>query len=79
MADTFRAVWGFPIVTALQLSARGDRVTITWGRYAAATGLVDRPAFQRTVDCPDEFAPGYHVVLDTDELVTVRWDQVKVL
>ena len=33
--------------------------------------------FQRTVDQPDEYAPGYHVVLDNGEVVTVRWDQVR--
>ena len=32
--------------------------------------------FQRTVDYPDELANGYHVMLDTEELVTVRCDQV---
>ena len=32
--------------------------------------------FQRTVDQPDEYAPGYHVVLDNWAVVTVRWDQV---
>ena len=33
--------------------------------------------FQRTVDQPDESAPGYHVVLDNVRVVTVRWDQVR--
>ena len=32
--------------------------------------------YQKTVDYPDEWANGYHVMLDTKELVTVRWDQV---
>jgi len=32
--------------------------------------------FQRTVDHPDEYVAGYHVVLDYKRVVTVRWDQV---
>ena len=55
---------------------RGDRVRITTGKYAGHTGTVDGNVFQRTVDYPDELANGYHVMLDTGELVTVRWDQV---
>ena len=53
---------------------RGDRVAITTGRYQSCTGFVDSAVFQRTVDQPDEYAPGYHVVLDNGEVVTVRWD-----
>ena len=33
--------------------------------------------YQKTVDYPEEWANGYHVMLDTVELVTVRWDQVE--
>ena len=33
--------------------------------------------FQRTVDYPDEWFNGHHVMLDTEELVTVRWDQLE--
>ena len=47
------------------------------GRHKGATGAVDSAVFQRTVDYPDEYAPGYHVVLDDGRVVTVRWDQVK--
>ena len=47
------------------------------GRYAGPKGVVDSAAFQRTVDEPDEFAPGYHVLLDDGTVATVRWDQVK--
>ena len=54
---------------------RGDRVAILWGRYLGATGVVDSAVFQRTVDAPDEYAPGYHVVLDTGPVVTVGWDR----
>ena len=38
---------------------------------------IDANVYQRTVDYPDELANGYHVILDTEELVTVRWDQVE--
>ena len=55
---------------------RGDRVAIISGRYAGRRGVVDSAVFQTTVDWPEEFAPGYHVVLDTGRVVTVRWDQV---
>ncbi len=55
---------------------RGDRVTITSGKYAGRTGTIESNVYQRTVDDTDEFANGHHVMLDTEELVTVRWDQV---
>ena len=34
--------------------------------------------FQKTVDYPDEWSNGFHVMLDSEVLVTVRWDQVAV-
>ena len=43
-------------------------------QYAGATG-VNSAVFQRTVHYPEEFAPGYHVVLDAGPVVTVRRDQ----
>ena len=55
---------------------RGDRVAILWGRYEGATGAVDSAVFQRTVDYPNVYAPGYHVVLDDGSVVTVRVEQV---
>ena len=30
----------------------------------------------RVTDYPDEYAPGYHIVLDSGPVVTVRWDEV---
>ena len=39
-------------------------------------GVVDSAVFQHTVDRPDKHAPGYHVLLDTGPVITVRWDQV---
>ncbi|MCI0788738.1 MAG: hypothetical protein J4N88_04075 [Chloroflexi bacterium] len=50
---------------------------ITSERYAGRSGTVESNVFQRTVDYPDEQAEGFHVILDTEELVTVRWGQVE--
>ena len=33
--------------------------------------------FQRTVDYPNEWANGHHVMLDNEVRVTVRWDRVE--
>ena len=55
---------------------RGDYVRIRWGRYAGALGIVDSAVFQTTVDYPDEYAAGYHVVLEDERVVTVWWDQL---
>ena len=56
---------------------RGDQVTIISGRYAGFRGAVDSAVFQRTIDYPDAFSPGYHVVIRDGPVVTVRWDQVR--
>ena len=58
---------------------RGDRVTITSGKYVGRRGTIESNVYQKTVDYPDELANGYHVMLDSEVLVTVRWDQVKTL
>ena len=50
---------------------------ITTGKYAGHLGTVESNVFQRTADYPEEWANGYHIMLDTEELVTVRWEQVK--
>ena len=50
---------------------------ITTGRYSRRLGTVEANVYQRTVDYPDEFSIGFHVMLDTEELVTVRWEQVE--
>ena len=55
---------------------RGDRVRIVAGKHVESEGWVESAVFQRTVDYPDQFAPGYHVVLDDERVVTVRWDQI---
>ena len=49
-------------------------MTITTGKYAGRTGTVDSNVFQRTVDYPSELSEGFHVMLDSGELVTVRWE-----
>ena len=51
-------------------------VRIHWGRYTGGTGIVDTAVFQKTADDPDDYAAGYHVVLDNERVVTVRWGQV---
>ena len=48
---------------------RGDRVIVTTGKYAGQTGTVESNVHQRTVDFPGELANGYHVMLDSGELV----------
>jgi len=55
---------------------RGDRVRIQSGRYRDLTGVVDSAVFQKTVDYPDDYSAGYHVVLEDERVVTVRWDQL---
>ncbi len=56
---------------------RGDLVVIVSGRYEGHRGVVDSAVFQRTVDYPDEFAAGYHVVQEDGTVVTVRWSQLR--
>ena len=56
---------------------RGDRVRIVSGKYAGSDGWVESAVFQRSVDYPDEYAPGYHLVLDDGTVVTARWNQVR--
>ena len=51
---------------------RGDRVRITSGKYAGHTDTVESDVHQRTEDYPDGWANGYHIMLDTMVLVTVR-------
>ena len=58
---------------------RGDQVIIVSGIYAGFRGAVDGAVFQRTIDHPDAFSPGYHVVIRDGPVVTVRWDQVSAM
>jgi len=55
---------------------RGDRVRITTGKYTGHRGVIESNVFQKTVDYPTELSNGFHVMLDTEKLVTVRWDQI---
>ena len=59
------------------MRGRGDRVTITTGKYAGYQGTVESNVHQRTVDYPTELSNGFQVMLDTEEVVIVRWDQVE--
>ena len=54
-------------------------MAITTGKRAGQPSPVESKVQQRTVDYPDEWSNGYHVMLETEELVTVQWDQVEVL
>ena len=58
---------------------RGMAIRITRGSYAGRPGTVEATVFQRTVEYPDEFAWGLHLVLDDGTWVTVRRDQVSPL
>ncbi len=55
----------------------GIGLTIISGTYEGQRGTVESNVYQRTVDYSEEWANGYHVMLDTEELVTVRWEQVR--
>ena len=50
---------------------------ITSGKYAGHIGTVESNVYQRTVDYPDELNNGFHVMLDSEELDTVKRDQVE--
>mgnify|MGYP004367135351 FL=1 len=43
-----------------------------WDRSPGAAGVVDSAVFQKTVDYPNDYAAGYHVVLE-DEMVVTVW------
>gem|GEM_PF-664167 len=55
------------------------RVTITTGKYTGCRGTVESNVFQKSVNYLDEWANGFHVMLDSEELLTVPWDQVEAL
>ena len=56
---------------------RGDRVRIISGKHKGAIGPVDAQVFQRSVDCPNEYTRSYHVVLDSELVVTVNVKRVE--
>ena len=55
---------------------RGDRVVITSGHFAGWSGVVDSAVFQRPYDNLSECVPGYHVILESERVVTLRRDQL---
>ena len=52
-------------------------MVIITGNCEGRQGVVDSAVFQRTVDYPDEYSAGYHILLDDGTVATVRWDQVQ--
>ena len=59
--------------------SRGDRVYIISGKHKGATGMIDSRVFQRSVDLPDKHTACYHVLLDSELVVTVNVSQVEAL
>ena len=47
---------------------RGDRVYINYSKFAGLMATVDSRVFQKTVDYPDDYSPGYHVVLSAERV-----------
>ena len=47
------------------------------GTYEGHSGTIEANVYQKTVDYPDEWANGHHVMLDIEELVTFWWEQVE--
>ena len=58
------------------MGKRGDPVRITTGKHAGHHGTVESNVHQRTVDYPNNHSNGFQVMLDAEEVVIVRWDQV---
>ena len=58
---------------------RGDRLKITHGKYAGQLVTIENKVYERAVDYPDEYLNDFNVMLDTEGLVTVRWEQMDVL
>ena len=50
---------------------------ITSGKHTGRSGVIESNLHQRTLDYPDELTNGYHVMLDTEEFVTVLWSLVE--
>ena len=48
-------------------------------KYAGCRGTVKSNLYQKTADYPGEWASEPLVMLDSEELLTVRWDQVEAL
>ena len=54
----------------------GDKVIIADGRHKGAVGTVDSIVLQKSADC-GAASSSYHVILENDDVVTVRRDHVK--
>ena len=59
--------------------SRGDRVQIISGKHKGANGTIDSRVFQRSVDLPEKYTACYHVLLDSELVVTVNVSQVEAL
>ena len=56
---------------------RGTKVRITNGRYAKQPGIIDSNVYGAMVDFPGDMSIGYGVILEDDEWVMVRPNQVR--
>ena len=56
---------------------QGTKVRITNGRYAKKSGIIDSNVYAAMVDFPGEVSMGYGVILEDDEWVMVRPNQVR--
>tara|TARA_B100000315_G_C14558699_1_gene579452 strand:+ start:1870 stop:2094 length:225 start_codon:yes stop_codon:yes gene_type:complete len=56
---------------------RGTTVRIISGRFVKRIGVIDSSIYGESVDFPGAAAMGYGVVLDNDEWIVVRQDQVR--
>ena len=70
------APYGWPME---RMRRRGERVKIITGMYAGNPGTSEPNVYQGTVDYPDEWNNGHRVMLATEMLVTVRWEQVEAM
>ena len=55
---------------------RGTKARITKGRYAKKAGIIDSNVYAAMVDFPGEVSMGHGVILEDDEWVMVRPNQV---
>ena len=53
----------------------GGRGTILWSWLAVVMGILKGVVLPLSVDAPDDYALGYHVIQETKPVVTMRWDE----
>lgn len=58
---------------AHELDSAARRPGVTTVKFASRFGTAESNVYQRTVDYPDQWANGFHVMLDTE------WDQVNLV